>query len=149
MHARRGSPTAPSTPLQTHTWCKPYPNATTRPGGWPVPASNVHPTNPWVCEMDARGTGPRPGHRTSIRPTPGYVKWTLAAPAARPGRRTSAGSARAPSLQGFAGIVHPPARSGAVPKPIVVGFDPKTTDRAPVEFGVAAARFTGAPLIVA
>jgi nucleotide-binding universal stress UspA family protein len=36
-----------------------------------------------------------------------------------------------------------------VPKPIVVGFDPKTTDRAPVEFGVAAARFTGAPLIVA
>lgn len=36
-----------------------------------------------------------------------------------------------------------------MPKPIVVGFDPKTTDRAPVEFGVAAARFTGAPLIVA
>jgi nucleotide-binding universal stress UspA family protein len=36
-----------------------------------------------------------------------------------------------------------------VPKPIVVGFDPRTTDRAPVEFGVAAARFTGAPLIVA
>jgi nucleotide-binding universal stress UspA family protein len=36
-----------------------------------------------------------------------------------------------------------------MPKPIVVGFDPSTADRAPVAFGVAAARFTGAPLIVA
>ena len=36
-----------------------------------------------------------------------------------------------------------------MPKPIVAGFDPRTTDRAPVDFGVAAARFTGAPLIVA
>ena len=34
-------------------------------------------------------------------------------------------------------------------KPILVGFDPETLDRAPVEFGAAAARFTGAPLIVA
>jgi nucleotide-binding universal stress UspA family protein len=34
-------------------------------------------------------------------------------------------------------------------KPIIVGYDPKTSDRAPVNFGVAAARFTGAPLIVA
>jgi nucleotide-binding universal stress UspA family protein len=34
-------------------------------------------------------------------------------------------------------------------KPILVGFDPETLDRAPVEFGLAAARFTGAPLIVA
>jgi nucleotide-binding universal stress UspA family protein len=34
-------------------------------------------------------------------------------------------------------------------KPIIVGFDPATSDRAPVNFGVAAARFTGAPLIVA
>ncbi len=34
-------------------------------------------------------------------------------------------------------------------KPIVVGYDPETSDRAPVNFGVAAARFTGAPLIVA
>src|SRR3954452_21909834 len=34
-------------------------------------------------------------------------------------------------------------------KPIIVGFDPTTADRAPVRFGVAAARFTGAPLIVA
>lgn len=32
--------------------------------------------------------------------------------------------------------------------PIVVGFDPQTRDRAPVLFGIAAARFTGAPLIV-
>jgi nucleotide-binding universal stress UspA family protein len=36
-----------------------------------------------------------------------------------------------------------------VPKPILVGYDPSSTDRAPVEFGTAAARFTGAPLIVA
>ena len=34
-------------------------------------------------------------------------------------------------------------------KPIVVGYDPDTSDRAPVNFGVAAARFTGAPLIIA
>ena len=34
-------------------------------------------------------------------------------------------------------------------KPILVGYDAKTSDRAPVLFGVAAARFTGAPLIVA
>jgi nucleotide-binding universal stress UspA family protein len=32
---------------------------------------------------------------------------------------------------------------------ILVGYDPRTRDRAPVRFGVAAARFTGAPLIVA
>jgi nucleotide-binding universal stress UspA family protein len=36
-----------------------------------------------------------------------------------------------------------------VPKPILVGYDPRNADRAPVEFGVAAAKFTGAPLIVA
>jgi nucleotide-binding universal stress UspA family protein len=35
-----------------------------------------------------------------------------------------------------------------VPKPILVGYDPGSADRAPVQFGVAAARFTGAPLIV-
>jgi nucleotide-binding universal stress UspA family protein len=34
-------------------------------------------------------------------------------------------------------------------KPIIVGYDPATADRAPISFGVAAARFTGAPLIVA
>jgi nucleotide-binding universal stress UspA family protein len=34
-------------------------------------------------------------------------------------------------------------------KPIIVGYDPRTSDRAPINFGVAAARFTGAPLIVA
>jgi nucleotide-binding universal stress UspA family protein len=33
--------------------------------------------------------------------------------------------------------------------PILVGYDPQTRDRAPVEFGVAAARFTRAPLIIA
>jgi nucleotide-binding universal stress UspA family protein len=33
--------------------------------------------------------------------------------------------------------------------PIVVGFDPERADDAPVHFGVAAARFTGAPLTVA
>jgi nucleotide-binding universal stress UspA family protein len=33
-------------------------------------------------------------------------------------------------------------------RPIVVGFDAATDDRAPVEFGIAAAEFTGAPLIV-
>ena len=32
---------------------------------------------------------------------------------------------------------------------ILVGYDPRTRDRAPARFGVAAARFTGAPLIVA
>jgi len=34
-------------------------------------------------------------------------------------------------------------------KPIIVGYDPATSDRAPVNFGVAAARFTGAPLVIA
>jgi nucleotide-binding universal stress UspA family protein len=34
-------------------------------------------------------------------------------------------------------------------KPIIVGYDPKSADRAPVNFAAAAARFTGAPLIVA
>jgi nucleotide-binding universal stress UspA family protein len=34
-------------------------------------------------------------------------------------------------------------------KPILVGYDPRARDRAPVEFGVAASRFTGAPLVVA
>jgi nucleotide-binding universal stress UspA family protein len=33
--------------------------------------------------------------------------------------------------------------------PIVVGYDPHGADEAPVHFGLAAARFTGAPLIVA
>ncbi len=33
-------------------------------------------------------------------------------------------------------------------RPIVVGFDAAIDDRAPVEFGIAAAEFTGAPLIV-
>jgi nucleotide-binding universal stress UspA family protein len=33
--------------------------------------------------------------------------------------------------------------------PILVGFDPDRADRAPVNFAVAAARFTGAPLVVA
>jgi nucleotide-binding universal stress UspA family protein len=36
-----------------------------------------------------------------------------------------------------------------MPSPILVGYDPRTADRAPVHFGAAAARFTGAPLIVA
>ncbi|MDX6664650.1 MAG: hypothetical protein QOG68_856 [Solirubrobacteraceae bacterium] len=34
-------------------------------------------------------------------------------------------------------------------KPILVGYDPRTADRAPVRFGVEAARLTGAPVIVA
>jgi nucleotide-binding universal stress UspA family protein len=34
-------------------------------------------------------------------------------------------------------------------KPILVGYDPRTADRAPVRFGVKAAELTGAPLIVA
>jgi nucleotide-binding universal stress UspA family protein len=34
-------------------------------------------------------------------------------------------------------------------KPILVGYDAGRGDRAPLEFGLAAARFTGAPLIVA
>ena len=34
-------------------------------------------------------------------------------------------------------------------KPIIVGYDPQTSDRAPVDFAVAAARFTGASLVVA
>jgi len=34
-------------------------------------------------------------------------------------------------------------------KPILVGYDPRSADRAPVQFGIAAARFTGAPLIIA
>jgi hypothetical protein len=34
-------------------------------------------------------------------------------------------------------------------KPILVGFDPRTSDRAPVEFGVTLAGVTSAPLIIA
>jgi nucleotide-binding universal stress UspA family protein len=34
-------------------------------------------------------------------------------------------------------------------KSIIVGYDPKSSDRAPVNFGVAAARFTGALLLIA
>jgi nucleotide-binding universal stress UspA family protein len=34
-------------------------------------------------------------------------------------------------------------------KPILAGYDPRALDRAPVDFGVFAARFTGAPLIIA
>jgi nucleotide-binding universal stress UspA family protein len=34
-------------------------------------------------------------------------------------------------------------------KPILVGYEPTTLDQAPVRFGVAAARFTRAPLIIA
>ena len=34
-------------------------------------------------------------------------------------------------------------------KPILVGYDPRHGDRAPVDFGVAVARLTGAPLLVA
>jgi nucleotide-binding universal stress UspA family protein len=33
-------------------------------------------------------------------------------------------------------------------RPILVGYDPEAADRGPVEFGIAAAEFTGAPLIV-
>jgi nucleotide-binding universal stress UspA family protein len=36
-----------------------------------------------------------------------------------------------------------------VSSPILVGYDPKSADTAPVDFAVAAARFTGAPLVVA
>ena len=32
---------------------------------------------------------------------------------------------------------------------IIVGYDPQTCDLAPVDFGVAASRFTGAPLMIA
>jgi nucleotide-binding universal stress UspA family protein len=35
-----------------------------------------------------------------------------------------------------------------MPSPILVGYDPRTADRAPVRFAAVAARFTGAPLIV-
>jgi len=35
-----------------------------------------------------------------------------------------------------------------MPSPILVGYDPRKADRAPVRFGAAAARFTGAQLIV-
>jgi nucleotide-binding universal stress UspA family protein len=34
-------------------------------------------------------------------------------------------------------------------RPILVGYDPRTADRGPVNFGVAAARLTGAPLSIA
>jgi nucleotide-binding universal stress UspA family protein len=37
----------------------------------------------------------------------------------------------------------------AMSAPIVVGYDPHGADDAPLHFGIAAARFTGAPLIVA
>src|SRR3954469_9640373 len=34
-------------------------------------------------------------------------------------------------------------------RPLLVGYDARTADRAPVDFGVAAARLTGAPLLIA
>ena len=34
-------------------------------------------------------------------------------------------------------------------KPVIVGYDPVACDHGPVEFGIAAARFTGAPLTIA
>lgn len=34
-------------------------------------------------------------------------------------------------------------------KPILVGYDPRSRDHAPIDFGVAAARFTDAPLVIA
>ncbi len=34
-------------------------------------------------------------------------------------------------------------------KPIIVGYDPKSSDRSPVAFALRAARFTGARLVVA
>jgi nucleotide-binding universal stress UspA family protein len=37
----------------------------------------------------------------------------------------------------------------AMARPILVGYDPRTSDRAPVRLGVMLARLTGAPLIVA
>ena len=40
------------------------------------------------------------------------------------------------------------AAEGPSQPPILVGYDPESRDRAAVRFGVAAARFTGAPLIV-
>src|SRR3954463_9514411 len=39
-------------------------------------------------------------------------------------------------------------REVAMSKPILVGYDPRQADNAPVELGAAAARFTGAPLLV-
>ena len=35
-----------------------------------------------------------------------------------------------------------------MPNPILVGYDPDSADAAPVLFAVAAARFTGAPLVI-
>jgi nucleotide-binding universal stress UspA family protein len=35
-----------------------------------------------------------------------------------------------------------------MPAPILVGFDPGSADRAPVHFAIAAARLTGAPLVI-
>jgi hypothetical protein len=34
-------------------------------------------------------------------------------------------------------------------KPVLVGYDPRKGDRAPVDFGVAMARLSGAPLVLA
>jgi hypothetical protein len=35
-----------------------------------------------------------------------------------------------------------------MPKPVLVGYDPRRLDRAPVDFGVAVSRFIRAPLVV-
>jgi nucleotide-binding universal stress UspA family protein len=43
---------------------------------------------------------------------------------------------------------HRRTRGLEMPKPILVGYDPSSADRAPIQFGIAAARFTGAPLII-
>jgi nucleotide-binding universal stress UspA family protein len=42
-----------------------------------------------------------------------------------------------------------PIEGASVPRPILIGYDPRHADRAPVDFGVAVARSTGASLIIA
>jgi nucleotide-binding universal stress UspA family protein len=84
--------------------------------------------------------------------------------------RNSGSSAKGPKCRGGGVVVDgcgfanpPPARcrdyartssancggDGTMSKHILVGYDPRTRDRAPIQFGAAAARFTGAPLVVA
>jgi hypothetical protein len=46
-------------------------------------------------------------------------------------------------------LSYDPSQVIHVPQPILVGYDARSGDRAAVNFGVAAARFTGAPLIIA
>src|SRR3954453_8011027 len=106
-------------------------------------------------DVPSTGVGARPEGLGRDRPPAG-----LAAGPRRPGGRAAGhppvGVMRAERRPAKIGRAAPRAapvdatrEEARMAKPILVGYDPRSADRAPVQFGIAAARFTGAPLIIA